>query len=158
VLTLFTGSPFFPGGLGTFTALQNQYLTFEEGPTQNVELQWGTYFDASDQAAISRRMGSIHPWYDDYPARIMASQIGQRAYATALEYYDPQSGGTGGGGAASAIEVVGAGKGAAGSTGAAAKGGPTGDQAPDPHDEGVAAPTEPTRRGPRAVLRARPDR
>jgi len=87
VLAAFTGSPFFPGGLGSFVADANAFLRFEVGPTETVELQWATYFDAADEAAISRRFGGIHPYYDDYPARIMGSQIGQKAYARALALY-----------------------------------------------------------------------
>src|SRR5207249_7187016 len=48
-LTAITGSPFFPGGMGTYTAVSNTALAFEKGPSQTVQLQWGTYYDASDQ-------------------------------------------------------------------------------------------------------------
>ena len=44
VLTLLTGSRFFPGGLGTFEAKQDKYLVFEFGPQANVTLQWASYF------------------------------------------------------------------------------------------------------------------
>jgi hypothetical protein len=44
VLTLLTGSRFFPGGLGTFEAKQDEYLVFEFGPKANVTLQWASYF------------------------------------------------------------------------------------------------------------------
>jgi hypothetical protein len=91
VLTALTGSPFFPGGLGTFTAAANQYLTFERGPTETVVLQWATYFDAADQAGISRRLGGIHPFYDDYPARIAGSTIGRKAWAMAERLYGPDT-------------------------------------------------------------------
>ena len=50
ILTVMTGSPFFPGGMAEFTATQNEYLTFENGPTADVVLQWATYYDAADQA------------------------------------------------------------------------------------------------------------
>src|SRR5262249_36095247 len=49
VLTALTGSEYFPGGLGTFVANANSYLSFELGPTSTVTLQWATYFDAADQ-------------------------------------------------------------------------------------------------------------
>ncbi len=87
MLAAFTGNPYFPGGLGTFVAPQNAFLKFEAGPSQTLELQWATYFDAADEAAISRRYGSIHPYYDDYPARVMGSQIGRKAFAKALQYF-----------------------------------------------------------------------
>src|SRR5207247_1641208 len=79
-----------PGGLGIFVAEANQYLTFELGPTQTVVLQWATYFDASDQAGISRRFGGIHPSYDDYPARVAGSTIGKKAWARAQQLYGPE--------------------------------------------------------------------
>jgi hypothetical protein len=41
VLAAFTGSPFFPGGLGTYTANTNS-LNFEKGPSAPVQLQWAT--------------------------------------------------------------------------------------------------------------------
>ena len=82
-----TGTPFFPGGIGVFVAPQNQYLAIEHGPSQTVKLQWATYYDASDQASISRRFGGIHPYYDDYPSRIGGSRIGQRAWGRAQEFF-----------------------------------------------------------------------
>jgi len=99
VLTALTDSEYYPGGMGTFEALQNTFLTFEEGPTETVQLQWARYYDSADEAAISRRFGSIHPYYDDYPARVMGSAIGKKAWARALESYDPGLPGPGGGGA-----------------------------------------------------------
>ena len=41
VLTAITGTPFFPGGLGTFTAPAGAFLTSEKGPSETVQLQWG---------------------------------------------------------------------------------------------------------------------
>jgi hypothetical protein len=88
VLTAFTGSPFFPGGLGTFTATRNSYLTFELGPSENVQLQWATYFDAADQSGISRIWGGIHPPADDFAGRRVGAEVGQRAWALARRYFD----------------------------------------------------------------------
>src|SRR5262249_48134044 len=90
VLAALTGSEFFPGGLGTFVAPANEYLRFEIGPTETVVLQWATYYDAADQAGISRRFGGIHPFYDDYPARIAGSTIGKKAGARAKQLYGPE--------------------------------------------------------------------
>ncbi len=42
VMTLMTGSPFFPGGLEEFVAPQNDFLQFEVGPSTDVRLQWAT--------------------------------------------------------------------------------------------------------------------
>ena len=55
VMTLLTGDPFFPGGMGEFAAEQNEFLVFEDGPSQDMVLQWATYRDASDQTSLSRR-------------------------------------------------------------------------------------------------------
>jgi hypothetical protein len=68
VLTAFTGSPNFPGGLGEFVASPG-YLTFEQGPSTEVRLQWATYYDAADQAGQSRIFGGIHTRPDDYVGR-----------------------------------------------------------------------------------------
>jgi hypothetical protein len=89
VMTAITGDPYFPGGLGTFEAPAYEYIKVEDGPTATLTLQWATYSDAADEAGISRRFGGIHPSYDDFPARIMGSQIGQRAYAQALQFFEP---------------------------------------------------------------------
>jgi hypothetical protein len=87
VLTSFTGSPFFPGGLFEFTANGGNYLTFEDGPSQTITLQYGTYYDASDAAAQSRLWGGIHVEADDFMGRITGSEIGMDAYALASGYY-----------------------------------------------------------------------
>ena len=87
VLAAFTGSAFFPGGLGTFTARRNRYLEFDRGPSVDVTLQWATYFDAADEAGISRLYGGIHVPADDFAGRIMGSRIGKDAYARALEVF-----------------------------------------------------------------------
>jgi hypothetical protein len=88
VLTGITGSEFFPGGYGTFVAEKDVYLEFESGPSETVELQWATYYDASDEAGISRQWGGIHPAADDFPARIIGSVIGKQAWEEAQKYYD----------------------------------------------------------------------
>jgi hypothetical protein len=86
VLTRFTGSPFFPGGLGGFRAAANAYLSFERGPTVDVELQWATYYDAADQAGLSRLAGGIHVPADDFMGRVTGSAVGIGAFAKAMEY------------------------------------------------------------------------
>ena len=45
VLARMTGSPYFPGGLGTHSAPRGT-LEFEFGPMDDVQLQWATYYDA----------------------------------------------------------------------------------------------------------------
>lgn len=88
VLTLFTGDEFFPGGMGTFDVAQNDFLVFEQGPTQNMTLQWATYRDASDQTSLSRIWGGIHPPIDDIRGRIIGEKIGVEAFNLALSYFN----------------------------------------------------------------------
>ena len=88
VLTEITGSAFFPGGFGEFVAPTNAYLKFEKGPSVDVRLQWGTYYDAADQAGQSRLWGGIHIQPDDFFGRRTGSLVGKRAFAKAATYFD----------------------------------------------------------------------
>lgn len=85
VLTAFTGSAYFPGGLGSYTISS---LSFEKGPTQPVELQYATYFDAADLAGLSRIWGGIHPPVDNLVGRRVGAEAGRRAWAMARQYFD----------------------------------------------------------------------
>ena len=85
VLAAFTGSKWFPGGLGSYTIT---HLSFEAGPTQPVTLQWASYFDASDQAGVSRIYGGIHPPVDDFTGRRVGSQVGTNTWALVKRYFD----------------------------------------------------------------------
>ncbi|NNE29920.1 MAG: T9SS type A sorting domain-containing protein, partial [Saprospiraceae bacterium] len=87
VLTLLTGDEFFPGGMGVFEVPQNEFLVFEEGPSENIQLQWATYRDASDQCSLSRIWGGIHPPADDIPGRLIGREIGIQAFEFARELY-----------------------------------------------------------------------
>ncbi|MBL9175896.1 MAG: vanadium-dependent haloperoxidase [Verrucomicrobiales bacterium] len=87
VLAEFTGSRFFPGGLGTHT-VQAGDLGFESGPSAPVQLQWATYEDAADQAGLSRIWGGIHPPADDVAGRRVGFQCGHSAWDLALRYFD----------------------------------------------------------------------
>ena len=75
LLTHITGSPYFPEGLKTFTACQNEYLGFEDGPSETIELQWATYYDAAIETCLSRVWGGIHPPADDIEGRRMGQKI-----------------------------------------------------------------------------------
>ncbi len=88
VLSLLTGSEYFPGGMGSFLAEQNEFLVFEDGPSVDVELQWATYQDAANQSALSRIWGGIHPPADDIPGRIMGQQIGAEAFLKAMSFFE----------------------------------------------------------------------
>ena len=87
ILTRLTGSSFFPGGLGTHDVAAGS-LEFEAGPTAPVQLQWATYYDAADQAGISRLYGGIHVPVDDGPGRIMGAQCGIGAWDLGCMYFD----------------------------------------------------------------------
>jgi hypothetical protein len=87
VLTRMTGSPYFPGGLGSWT-VEAGALDFEAGPTEDIELQWATYYDAADQAGISRLYGGIHVEADDLNGRRMGAQCGEDAWDLAQHYWD----------------------------------------------------------------------
>jgi hypothetical protein len=91
VLTGFTGSEYFPGGLAEWT-VQAGSLKFEAGPSKDVVLEWATYFDASDQAGISRLYGGIHISADDLTGRRVGAECGQAAWALARRYYDGVAG------------------------------------------------------------------
>ncbi|MEZ5006521.1 MAG: T9SS type A sorting domain-containing protein [Chitinophagales bacterium] len=88
VMTMLTGDAFFPGGMGEFEAPKNEFLVFEEGPSQDITLQWATYRDASDQCSLSRIWGGIHPPADDMPGRIIGEKVGIEAFDYAAAYFD----------------------------------------------------------------------
>lgn len=87
VMTLLTGDEYFPGGLGEFHAQKNEYLVFEDGPSNDISLQWATYRDASDQCSLSRIWGGIHPPIDDIPGRVIGQKIGPAAFNLAKTYF-----------------------------------------------------------------------
>ncbi|NNC93506.1 MAG: vanadium-dependent haloperoxidase [Acidimicrobiia bacterium] len=87
VMAGFTGSEYFPDGLGEWTIAADS-LEFEAGPTTDITLQWATYADAADQAGISRLYGGIHVPADDLAGRVMGATIGRQAWDLAQHYYD----------------------------------------------------------------------
>ncbi len=88
VLTAFTGSPYFPGGLATYTVEAKRSLSFEQGPSQTVQLQWASYYDAADQAGVSRLFGGIHVPIDDFVGRRVGSHCGKLVWDLARLYFD----------------------------------------------------------------------
>lgn len=88
VMTLMTGTPYFPGGIGEFVTDQNEFLEFEEGPSVPVTLQWATYRDASDQCSLSRIWGGIHPPCDDIPGRLIGMELGPLCYSKADDLFN----------------------------------------------------------------------
>ncbi|GAC1315074.1 MAG: hypothetical protein NVSMB2_05740 [Chloroflexota bacterium] len=86
VLTSFTGSRYFPGGIGQWTVPAGS-LKFEPGPASDVVLQWATYYDAADQAGVSRIYGGIHIPADDFTGRRVGADCGQAAWTLATRYF-----------------------------------------------------------------------
>lgn len=89
VLAAITGSEYFPGGLGSYSFSEDAFLEFELGPSADVILQWATYYDAADEAGISRLFGGIHVAPDDFAGRMMGSLIGQSSWEQAQTYFVP---------------------------------------------------------------------
>ena len=87
VMAGFTGNEYFPGGSSSWTTGTGT-LKVEAGPTGDVTLEWATYYDAADQAAISRLYGGIHIPADDFTGRVLGAQCGIEAWALAEKYYD----------------------------------------------------------------------
>ena len=90
VMTAITGNEFFPGGMSNFVATQNDFLKFEEGPSQTITLQWATYRDASDQCSLSRIWGGIHPPMDDIAGRKIGIELGAEAFALTNTLFNAQ--------------------------------------------------------------------
>jgi hypothetical protein len=87
VMTAFTGSSYFPGGLHEVPVPAGS-LKVEHGPTEDVTLEWATYFDAADSAGISRLYMGIHIPADDFNGRRVGSECGRDAWALASEYFE----------------------------------------------------------------------
>lgn len=85
IMTGFTGTKWFPHGLGTYTLPS---LVNEAGPTQPVTLQWASYYDAADQVGLSRIWGGIHPPADDLAGRRVGAEVGQRAWNLSKKFFD----------------------------------------------------------------------
>ena len=90
VLTGFTGSEYFPGGIDEWTTKAGA-LKVEKGPTKDVTLQWATYYDAADLAGLSRLYGGIHIPADDFTGRTIGSACGKAAWERAQQYFSGQA-------------------------------------------------------------------
>ena len=84
-----TGTEYFPGGMGVYTCVQNQFLVFEDGPSETFDFEWATYYDAADNSGQSRILGGIHPYFDDYPGRVLGSQAAGRAFERSTTLFAP---------------------------------------------------------------------
>jgi hypothetical protein len=87
VLTAFTGSSFFPGGLYE-VPVPRGHLKIEHGPSRDLTLQWATYFDAADAAGQSRLWMGIHVPADDFAGRRVGSQCGKAAWERAQRHFE----------------------------------------------------------------------
>jgi hypothetical protein len=79
MLTQWTGSEYFPGGLHEFVGDAGAVLKFEYGPERPIRLQWARYYDAADEAGQSRLWGGIHIFPDDGDGRIAGDIAGRAA-------------------------------------------------------------------------------
>jgi hypothetical protein len=86
VMTAFTGSEYFPGGLMEWTVEAGAFKV-EAGPAADVTLQWATYADAADQAGLARLYGGIHIPADDFAGRQVGAACGRGAWERARAYY-----------------------------------------------------------------------
>lgn len=104
VLTAFTGSPTMYDGETTLGRdydrdgtedLFGQHVAapgsmiFEEGPDETVTLRWDTFYEAADEAGISRRYGGIHFQDADLRGRAAGEQIGKQAFEWAELHWHP---------------------------------------------------------------------
>ena len=87
VLALFTESEFFPGGLLEHSIEAGTFL-HENGPSEDLTLQWATYRDASDEAGRSRIWGGIHIAADDAAGREIGRDVGEAAWLHAQNIFD----------------------------------------------------------------------
>lgn len=93
VLSALTGSEFFPGGLGREVIDLTQRPIgprpdSSDGP-HLLELQWATYYDAADQAGLSRVYGGIHLGCDDFAGRRLGDWVGEQALARVGAVFGP---------------------------------------------------------------------
>ena len=87
LLTYITGSPYFPNGLETFTAKKNEFLGFEDGPSETITLQWATFFDAAIETCLSRVWGGIHPPADDIEGRRVGKKVAENAIKFSKQFF-----------------------------------------------------------------------
>jgi hypothetical protein len=80
VLAAITGSEFFPGGMYAVALPQNTFLQNEMGPSQAMELQWATYFDAADACGLAQIWGGVNSPQNDMAGRRLGMQVGALAF------------------------------------------------------------------------------
>ncbi|OUR99045.1 hypothetical protein A9Q86_13345 [Flavobacteriales bacterium 33_180_T64] len=88
LLTYISGSPYFPDGLETFTANKNEFLGFENGPSETITLQWATFYDAAIETCLSRVWGGIHPPSDDIEGRKTGKKVAENAIKFSKSFFN----------------------------------------------------------------------
>jgi hypothetical protein len=88
VLSVLTGSPYFPGGLGEFVAPASTFLALEKGPSEPLRLQWASYADAADQAGESGLWRGTQIAPDDLAGRRVGYRAGHDAMEKAKAYFE----------------------------------------------------------------------
>lgn len=84
LLSSFCDSPWFPDGI---FEIHVKDLEFDSREFNPVTLQHASFFDASDEAGISRIYGGIHINSDDIQGRWMGSMVGKNAARFAKSYF-----------------------------------------------------------------------
>lgn len=84
VMTLFTGDPYFPGGL---FELPVSALKFESDLSTTVELQAATYHDLAYDAGFARVFSGVHIAADVFGSQPIGEEVGRAAFFHAQEYF-----------------------------------------------------------------------
>lgn len=85
VMTAFTGDEFFPGGLYELPVSE---LRFETDLSTTVVLQAATYHDLGYDAGLARIFSGVHIPSDVFASQAIGEQVGQAAYAHAVDYFE----------------------------------------------------------------------
>lgn len=83
-MSLLTGSPFFPGGLKEFHFDTGKYLQVEYGPSEDLDIQVATYYDAADLTGIARVYCGVHIATDDFVGRKIGARVATDAFLKVL--------------------------------------------------------------------------
>ena len=84
VMTLLTGSPYYPGGLKTFEFQAGSVLQVEYGPSEDMEVQVATYYDSADLTGMARLFCGVHIAADDFVGRHVGARVGVDAFLKSL--------------------------------------------------------------------------
>ena len=83
VLQQITGSAYFPGGLYSVLCPKNEYLVFEDGPTDSLALEFATYRDMAHSAGLAQLWMAA-----EHPASVSeGAQLGDLVSAGIMDYF-----------------------------------------------------------------------